>query len=486
MVLPAYGDFMDEHSSLESALSRPAGGTLSFVHRTVTDGDAEHASQLHRWDIDVMATVTASGSSPSGRTTIGQVTAVTVLHPRNLDEIERALTAGAAHVTDTFVEAIGTPAAAGSRFREYFMASRAMSGQQDLLIITDVHIQDPFRTVEGLISRIVAGVSSGPAGRNAAYVVLEPSGWDVTPRPCALQGFTVSPAVRELDRAGFEPWANTPMLTHANVAEYTVFDDEPAPAVSTTRTPVGGPHARARTAELWLGDVLDDAKHKDPLRVRFDLPPALNPALAAGIPDNIQRVLADETTGTILIVTDTHTFEVVGRPGNAPQLVGDAAAAPDGTQAWLREIHHRWWTYRTTLKNQADKRVTEVLAGTLQAADPSRPHLTVPPLSQHQVPWPGVGEVELHPTIFETDTTRVLDIVHTIGSRHDTIGRVSIDTTGYIHARIDDERNLNLGDPDIATTHILQLAANTHLAGILHDTLDQQLTATILTGHTAA
>jgi hypothetical protein len=161
--------------------------------------------------------------------------------------------------------------------------------------------------------------------------------------------------------------------------------------------------------------------------------------------------------------------------------IGDAAAA-DGTQAWLREVHHRWWAYRTRLLNQVDERITEILDGAVKSVSPDRPHLTVPPLIRHHVPWPGVGDVELRPTIFETDTTRVLDVVHTINQRETTIGRVPIDTTGYIHARIDDDRNVNLGDPRIAITYILQVAASSHLAGILDTIIDRQLATSILTG----
>jgi hypothetical protein len=477
---------MDADSFLEPVPSSAEPAALTFRHTTITDGDGEPAAQLERWDIAVIATGPEPSSHHDRTETIGRVSAVTVLHPRNLAEIERALEAGAGHVADTFVDAIATPSPRGSRFREHFIASRALSGQRDLLIVTDVRIREQFRHVDGLLCRIIAGVSSGPAGRNAAYVVLEPSGWDIAAKPQALRGFAVTRTAQELDRAGFEPWANTAMLTHANVPQDMTLDidDDPRlpPAEPTEQLPVGTPHAMVRTGELWLGDIVDDAKHADGLRVPFDLPPALDPALVEAVPADIDRVLADETTGTLIIVTDTSSYEVVGRPGNAPQLVGDAATAGAGTQAWLREVHHRWWTYRTRLLNQADERISEVLDGMAKSVGPDQPHITVPPLTRHQVPWPGVGDIELRPTIFETDTTRVLDVVQTVNQRETTIGRVAIDATGYIHARIDDDRNLNLGDPSIAITYILQLAANSHLAGILDTIIDRQLTTSILTG----
>ncbi len=100
----------------------------------------------------------------------------------------------------------------------------------------------------------------------------------------------------------------------------------------------------------------------------------------------------------LTVHTDDGKFEVVGLPGNAPQLVGAAVGTSIQTQAWLRAVHERWWTYQPALHDRVHEVIDRFLDGTLEfATDDSEPHLHMSDVELQRPAWPLPGELIVEP-----------------------------------------------------------------------------------------
>jgi hypothetical protein len=459
-------------------------GDLRFVLTTETDGDGEGVPRptADRWVIDVRLPVRI-GRGRQETVSIGRVTAVTILDPEDLQDITDALIACGAD--PGFAASLDTDDTAGGDFATLFETAAAMTDLWDLLVIDEVTVRDPFRSLPELVSLIVAGVRLGPAGRHAAFVLADPSGWDVDPARRGRGDARASTALRQLTGDGYKPWAGTDVLLFLNA--------DPDVAVERAEGALGGPRdddapaslpfpVGTRGDEVRLGPMVEEAMTQPTIPVPFDLPPALPADIWAGLPEDIHGVDVDDETGEMTISTHTDELEVVGRPGNAPQLVGAATRAPAPTQQWLREVHRRWWAYWPDLHEQIHAVIDRTLDGTLEPADEDAPHLHIPNLPRPYAAWPGVGDVDLVPGDVDADPLTYEAVLDGPGGQ-EHIGVVLVHDDGHIEAFLHDQWNPGFPDHEAAVGHLITLGAEEYLSDVLHDVLAEGAEAAILTGH---
>ncbi|KQO64888.1 hypothetical protein [Curtobacterium sp. Leaf261] len=481
-----------DSDALDRAARDQYDGGLHLVHTTVSDedGDGFPAADVDRWEIDVRVPVRLRGRSEL--VAVASVTAFTILSPEDLDDVGQAL--GESEVDPRIGVALAAPDAENGGFLELFDSAASLLNLPDLLVIGHVAVRAPFHGVDDLVADIVSAVQDGPAGRAAAFVVVAPSGWDVEApgrttsgrlgvrQPTDRQRSGDRSSVRDqLEEDGFTAWAGTDVLVAMNAdpeAAAELVEERLADGDAVIPFPQG-----ARTDELWLADLVEQAMTGPSVPVPMDLPPTLPDTVVAGVPDDIHGLDADEDTGALSIHTHDAELEVVGRPGNAPQLVGVATESSAATQAWLREVHTRYWQYWPELHDQIHVRVEQAMDGTLDpAADEDTPHLHIPRLTPPEAPWPGDGEVELDLVGDDDGDPRTFEALQVTSFGHEHIGAVTIHDSGHIVAFLHDEWNPEFAEHEAAVTHLLALGADQFIADVLHVALEDGCNEAILTG----
>ncbi|WIB65754.1 hypothetical protein [Curtobacterium sp. MCBD17_040] len=436
-------------------------GRLRLVHITVVDedGDGYPVSDVDRWVIEVRVPVS---EDEQDAVPVAQVTAFTVQAPEDLSDLAESF-----HLADAagdYASAVAVHDADGGSFLNVFAGAATVLGLPDLLIIDQIRIPQPYRTLPGLMPAIISAVRGGPAGRTAAFVLTDPTVW----------GF--HPSDDELNLPEFAQWADTSVLVSMN-ADPRLAMQLTEEALSTPTPPAG-----ARSDDVWLDDIVQEAMTQPAIGVPFTLPPALPTDVWAAAPDDIHAVTADDTTGTVTIETHDTTYEVVGMPGNAPQLVGAAADAPEATQAWLRAVHQRWWQYEPDLHNRIHDVINAYLAGTLDTITAEEtPHLHVPNLPIPIAPWPTLGTVQLEPAGEDTEP-QVFDAVLEHGGSQEHIGAVTVHESGHVQAFLHDEWRPDYPDHEQAVAHLLAAGAREYLSAVLHNELSAAVEHAILTG----
>ncbi|ROS46175.1 hypothetical protein [Curtobacterium sp. PhB78] len=267
------------------------------------------------------------------------MTAFTVRAPDEVDEIVEALQTSDAQGSYSSVVTGTDPN--GGPFVSLFAGAAEVLERDDLLIIDRIEIETGFDHLPHLVPAIMTAVQNGPAGRTAAFVLADPAQWN----------FVLSND--ECEAINLAPWAETGVLVGVNADRHEAH--ERATDLIASRTAEDAPTPGSRAGEMWVSEILDRAAEEPALAVPFALPPAIPANIWAGAPAGLLHVDADPDTGTLTIQTDDGEFEVVGLPGNAPQLVGAAVGNSIQTQAWLRAVHERWWTYQHALQTGCTK-----------------------------------------------------------------------------------------------------------------------------------
>jgi hypothetical protein len=471
-----------DQAGLDAIAVEQFSGDMRFVLTVVTDadGDGLASPMVDRWDIDVRAVV-ASDEVPEGTVSLGRVTALTVRAPEDADDMATALDEAGAGVE--YLAAVRAADQPGG-FADLFATAAGASGQEDLLIIEHVAVREPFRNLPEIVGLIVGGVRLGPAGRTSAFVLADPTAWDTVAVRHGRRSPHASTAVEQLSRAGFQQWAGTSVLALVNAdLEEAMRQVEgvvarPGGATSRTTPIVVGD----RSDELWLGPVVEAALGRPSVAVPFDLPPMLPDEILEGLPEDVHGIDADEETGTVTVETHDDVFEIVGRPGNAPQLVGAATNAPAATQQWLREVHSRYWKYWPNLHDQIHERLDGLRDGVLDLTDEDAPHLHMPDLVQVDAPWPGSGTIELNEAEDGPDDAAVYEAVLFHGDEHEHVGGVIVEGEGHVRAFLHDEWRPDFPDSDAAVTCLLTLGVEEFYTDVRHETLEQDALDVILTG----
>jgi hypothetical protein len=454
----------------------PWEGELQVAHTTVVDdeGDGWRSEYGDHWDIEVYVPV-AAGDSPVA---IAEVSAFTVRAPESLEEIIEAF--DSLEVAGEYEDAITRVDDAVGPFPSLFDAAAEVLDCDDLLVIDELSIDERYRGVPDLLERILRAVRHGPAGRHAAFVLADLDHWQIDVDDEQLQAL------------GLVRWAGTSVVGRVNedvseaqmrAAEFIASQVEQAEQLE-----VG-----ARADDLWLSELIEKAQQAPATRVGFDLPPALPAHVWAGAPEDIHDIDADPTTGAITIETHDATYEVVGAPGTAAQLVGEATEAPPQTQAWLRAVHERWWTYEEALHARVHEAIAEFTEGCLdEVPDELTPHLHMSEIFRDLAPWPLPGEVHLVPLsadepgadphlIGQTDPL-VFHAVRDEGGEQEHIGIVRLYSNGHVQAWLLDDWMTWLPSHEEAVQALLALGADFFIADVLHQELYDGVVDAILTG----
>lgn len=436
---------------------------LRLVHITVCDedGDGYPAPDVNRWAIDVRVPVHADEHDA---VSIGRVIAFTVLEPEGLMDMAEAFEM--AGLLGDYKSAVAVHHPSGGSFPDLFDEAADLLSTYDLLVIDQVTIAPEYRDLPGLLDALIPALQAGPAGRTSAFTVLDPTVWNVP--------FTDGTQ----ESLSFAQWADTTMYASMNA------DPEEAAMAALARASADtGQLDGARADDLWLGDMLDAALEQPSIPVPFTLPPALPANLWAGAPEDIRGVNADPDSGSITVELHTGTYEVVGMPGNAPQLVGDATEAVPQTREWLRAVHQRWWQYQPELHDQIHRTIDAYLDASLPTVSEDEPHLHIPNVSRPIAPWPIDGTIHLEPLADGDTDPRVFDVHHdTVDGGHEHIGAVIVHSSGHIRAFLHDEWRPDLTNHEQVVAALIAEGAAQFISDALHDILGSQVTGVILTG----
>lgn len=468
----------DEQSPASPGTSDIGEGELQVALTTVIDDEgAGWESELgDRWDVEVYL----PGEPSAAPVTVAEATAFTVRAPESLAAIVEAI--GELQISGDYADALTRLDETAGSFAALFETSAEALDRDDLLIIESVRITEGHGEVPGLLARVLRALQGGPSGRTAAFVLTDASQWAVPLDDDALQ------------RLGLARWADTKVVGCINgdvataqmrIAEFIAsqLEDEDDLVVG------------ARADDLWLADMIEQAQASPAIRVRFDLPPALPANVWAGAPADVHDVTADPETGTITIETHDATYEVVGAPGTAAQLVGAATEASPQTREWLRAVHERWWRYEDALHERVHEAVAEFTEGRLEEVpDETTPYLHMSEIMRDLAPWPLPGEVHLIP-LEGPDEAAGGHMVEQVGplvfhavreedgqAGHEHIGVVRLYPNGHIQAWLLDDWMIELPDHEAAVEHLLALGADVFIADVLHEELYGGVVDAILTG----
>ncbi|MCS5521796.1 hypothetical protein NY551_03490 [Curtobacterium flaccumfaciens pv. oortii] len=454
-----------DQSALVRAVHDAWDRRLRLVHITIADedGDGYPSFDVDRWVIEVRVPLTDDEAEAAP---VARVTAFTVRAPDEVDEIVEALqTSDAAGSYSSVVT--GTDPNGGP-FVSLFAGAAEVLERDDLLIIDRLQVETGFEDLPHLVPAIVSAVQNGPAGRTAAFVLADPAQWNVP-----LTG-------DDLEAINLAQWADTGVLVGVNADPHEAH--ERASDLIAARTAEDAPTPGARHGDTWVSEILDRAAEEPALAVPFVLPPALPAHIWAGAPGGLLQVDADPDTGTLTIQTDDGEFEVVGLPGNAPQLVGAAVGTSVQTQAWLRAVHERWWTYQPALHDRAHEVIDQFLDGSLElATEDSEPHLHMSNLELNRSAWPLPGELSVDP-VREDAEPLVLSVRLDEDGILESVGAIIVHENGQVKAFLHDEWQPWLPDHEPVLQHLLSLGVEEFVVGVLHDELDAGVTGAILTG----
>ncbi|PYY64418.1 hypothetical protein DEJ30_08105 [Curtobacterium sp. MCPF17_003] len=438
---------------------------LRLVHITIADedGDGYPSFDVDRWVIEVRVPLTDDEAEAAP---VARVTAFTVRAPDEVEEIVEALQTSDAQ--GAYLSVVTGTDPNGGPFVSLFAGAAEVLERDDLLIIDRIEVGHGFEDLPHLAPAIVTAVQNGPAGRTAAFVLADPAHWNI-----ALSD-------DDLGAINLAPWADTGVLVGVNADPHEAH--ERAADLIAARTAEDAPSPGTRHGEMWVSEILDRAAEEPALAVPFALPPALPAHISAGAPAGLLHVDADPDTGTLTIQTDEGEFEVVGLPGNAPQLVGAAVGTAIQTQAWLRAVHERWWTYQPALHDRVHEVDDRFLDGTLElATDDSEPHLHMSNLEVRRSAWPLPGELTVEP-VREDAEPLVLAVRLDEDGILENVGAIIVHENGQVEAFLHDEWQPWLQDHERAVQHLLSLGVEEFIVGVLHDELDAGVTGVILTG----
>ncbi len=438
---------------------------LRLVHSTIVDedGDGYPSFDVDRWAIEVRVPLTDDEAEAAP---VAQVTAFTVRAPDEVDEIVEALETSDAQ--GSYSSVVTGTGPGGGPFASLFAGAAEVLERDDLLIIDRLEVETGFEDLPHLVPAIVSAVQNGPAGRTAAFVLADPAQWNV-----ALSD-------DDLEAINLAQWADAGVLVGVNADPHEAH--ERAADLIAARTAEDAPTPGARHSDTWVSEILDRAAEEPALAVPFALPPALPADVWAAAPAGILHVDADPDTGTLAIQTDEGEFEVVGLPGNAPQLVGAAVGTSSQTQAWLRAVHERWWTYQPTLHDRVHEVIDQFLDGTLELAiDDSEPHLHMSNVELQRSAWPLPGELTVEP-VHEDAEPLVLSVRLDEDGIRENVGAIIVHENGQVEAFLHDEWQPWLQDHEAAVQHLLSLGTEEFIVGVLHEELDAGVTGAILTG----
>ncbi len=454
-----------DRSALVRAVHDAWDRRLRLVHITIADedGDGYPSFDVDRWVIDVRVPLTDDEAEAA---TVARVTAFTVRAPDGVEEIVEALLTSDAQGSYSSVVTGTDPD--GGPFASLFAGAAEVLERDDLLIIDRLEVEAGFEDLPHLVPAIVSAVQNGPAGRTAAFVLADPAQWNV-----ALSD-------DDLEAINLARWADTGVLVGVNADPHEAH--ERAADLIAARTAEDAPTHGARHSDTWVSEILDRAAEGPALAVPFALPPALPADVWAGAPAGILHVDADPDSGALTIQTDEGEFEVVGLPGNAPQLVGAAVGTSVETQAWLRAVHERWWAYQPALHDRVHEVIDRFLDGTLEfAAHDSEPHLHMSNLELQRPAWPLPGDITVEP-VREDAGPLVLGVrLDEDGSLED-VGAIIVHEHGQVEAFLHDEWRPWLPDHEAVLQHLLSLGVEEFIIGVLHDELDAGVVGVILTG----
>lgn len=438
---------------------------MRLVHITIADedGDGYPSFDVDRWVIEVRVPLTDDEAEAAP---VARVTAFTVRAPDEVEEIVEALQTSDVQGSYSSVVAGADPD--GGPFASLFAGAAEVLERDDLLIIDRLEVGAGFEDLPHLVPAIVTAVQNGPAGRTAAFVLADPAQWSV-----ALSD-------DDLGAINLAQWADTGVLVGVNADPHEAH--ERAADLIAARTAEDAPSPGARHRDTWVSEILDRAAEEPALAVPFALPPALPVDVWAGAPAAVLHVDADPDTGALTVHTDDGKFEVVGLPGNAPQLVGAAVGTSIQTQAWLRAVHERWWRYQPALHDRVHEVIDQFLDGTLEfATDDSEPHLHMSNVELQRSAWPLPGELAVEP-IRENAEPLVLGVRLDEDGILENVGAIIVREDGHVEAFLHDEWQPWLPDHDAVLQHLLSLGVEEFIVGVLHDELDAGVTTAILTG----
>ncbi len=433
---------------------------LDLTCTTDEDGEAFTGQRMQLWRVNLR--VPTTGYLSDG-VVIGTAIAYTLRAPESFDTVMGNY--DVFNFLGDYKSALPIHHPAGGSFWELFTRASELLGKPDLLTIDRVIIDEPYRDLHELTPVIISAISNGPAGRHAAMVVCDPSTWNVP--------FTED----EQEALSFAPWADTTVIATMNADPEAAYD-------IAMNGAAGAPPVGSRLMDVNLGPALEHALTHGPVAVPFTLPPKLPANVWAGAPEDVHEVRADEETGSITVETHDVTYEVVGAPGTAPQLVGIAADAEPQVREWLRAVHERWWRYEPDLHD----RIHQVIDGYLTTGhidstdDETTPHLHTIGVPSPESTWPGAGEVHLEPTTDEPTEPAVFHAILELGDQHEHVGVVIVHETGYLRAFLHDQWNPEHPNPDAAVEHLVDLGAKQYFAGAIHNELTANVEHNILTG----
>ncbi|MFJ5145214.1 hypothetical protein [Curtobacterium sp. NPDC088465] len=454
-----------DRSTLVRAVHDAWDRRLRLVHITIADedGDGYPSFDVDRWVIEVRVPLTDDEAEAAP---VARVTAFTVRSPDEVDEIVEALqTSDAAGSYGSVVTGTGPD---GGPFASLFAGAAEVLDRDGLLIIDRLEVGVGFEDLPHLVPAIVAAVQNGSAGRTAAFVLADPAQWSV-----ALSD-------DDLEAINLAQWADTGVLVGVNADPHEAH--ERAADLIAARTAEDAPTPGARHRDTWVSEILDRAAEEPALAVPFALPPALPAHIWGGAPAGILHVDADLDTGALTIQTDEGEFEVVGLPGNAPQLVGAAVGTSIQTQEWLRAVHERWWTYQPAPHDRVHEVIDQFLDGTLEfATDDSEPHLHMSAVELPRSAWPLPGELTVEP-VREHAEPLVLGVRLDEDGIRENVGAITVHEDGHVEAFLHDEWQPWLPDQEAVLQHLLSLGVEEFIVGVLHDELDGGVITAILTG----
>jgi hypothetical protein len=423
------------------------------------DGRSFTGGRMQWWVAELR--VPTEGYSSHG-VVIGRCTAYTLYAPDSFDTVMGNF--DVFQSLGDYRSALPIHHPAGGSFWELLTRARDLLGKPDLFTIDRIAIKDEYRDLHELTPVIVSALSNSPAGRSSAMVLIDPSTWNIP--------FTEY----DQEQLSFAPWADTTVQASMNADPENVYD-------MTMNGGAGAPPVGSRLMDVNLGPALEHAITHGPIAVPFTLPPKLPADVWAGAPEDVHDVHADESNGTITIECHDITYEVVGAPGTAPQLVGTSAEAEPARQEWLRTVHQRWWQYEPDMHARIHELIDGYIAtGVIDSTDDETvPHLHTIDAPSPESTWPGNGDVHLEPTSDDATEPAVFHAILELGDQHEHIGVVILHETGYLRAFLHDHWNPEHPNPDAAVEHLVNLAAKQFFAGAIHNELSDNVEHNLLT-----
>lgn len=450
-------------------------GELQIALTTVVDeyGQGYDSAFGDRWDVEAYLP-----SEPSAKPAlVVEATAYTIPTPDSLEAMVEAFED--LDVAGDYADAISRLDDVAGSFATLFDAATTLTDCDGILLIDQVRF-DADRADADALNRVLVAIQNGPAGRSAAFVLADVSKWEVDVDD------------ERLVELGLSRWAGTDVvgrINHSVSAERLQL----AEALAAQITAVSDLEVTVRSGEVRLNDLIEQAQAAPAIRVRFELPPALPANVWAGAPADIEDVVADPETGAITIETADTTYEIVGAPGTAPQLVGAAADALPQTREWLRAVHERWWRYEDALHERVHEAVAEFTEGRLEEVpDEATPHLHMSEILRDLAPSPIDGDVHLVPHegsagterghVLEHEGPLVFRAVRDVDGEHEQVGFVRLYPDAHVEAWLLDDWMNWLPDHDQLIEHLLGRGADVFIANLLHEELYAGVVEAILIG----